>query len=314
MKYIKPSLTVSGLQGFCSEDGYALTAQDAPIYRAGEKVAETVEFLDWTIPAGALVSIAGDVMLDGDSTPPICLGSGVSIDYDNNQLAFVLDCDYEMFYEAVANKIRGRSLYVQFRFTWTDDAGDQEAKIIALAMAMPAVTGTGEGAPAQPGAATTADVLEAFAQGKAYSDSKIALHNTAEDAHADIRQALAGKLSSSDIMSGDKIDPTLLPGIALTSVTLVTSQEEMLALENVQPGDVAKRSDLGCSFILASADSTLLANWIRVTDATQGGGSGSVWLNGSSDPQSGSGEDGYYHINNTTKDYSGRLQLLQGHL
>ena len=57
-----------------------------------------------------------------------------------------------------------------------------------------------------------------------------------------------------------KIPTTQLPGIALTSTSVVASQAAMLAL-NVEPGDVAVRSDLSKSYILTASPASTLANW-----------------------------------------------------
>lgn len=68
-----------------------------------------------------------------------------------------------------------------------------------------------------------------------------------------------------------KIPSTQLPAIAITSTFVVVSEATMLAL-TAQEGDVAVRSDLNKSFILAGSDPTILANWqelLTPTDVVQ---------------------------------------------
>lgn len=62
-----------------------------------------------------------------------------------------------------------------------------------------------------------------------------------------------------------KIPVSVIPSIALTQPFVVSSQEEMLALD-VQVGDIAKRTDLGYSFCLSAEPPTSLSNWIQLTD------------------------------------------------
>jgi hypothetical protein len=54
-----------------------------------------------------------------------------------------------------------------------------------------------------------------------------------------------------------------LPALAITSVSVVASQAAMLAL-TAQEGDVAKRSDTGQTFMLATAPASTLANWVEL--------------------------------------------------
>ncbi|MGF6438070.1 hypothetical protein [Kosakonia sp. 1610] len=62
-----------------------------------------------------------------------------------------------------------------------------------------------------------------------------------------------------------KIPVSVIPAIALTEPFVVDNQDEMLAL-NAQVGDIAKRTDLGYSFCLASEPSSALSNWVQLTD------------------------------------------------
>lgn len=57
-----------------------------------------------------------------------------------------------------------------------------------------------------------------------------------------------------------------IPSVALTSIQVVADQAARLALVNVQPGDVAKQTDNGLSFILASLPASSNANWISIGD------------------------------------------------
>lgn len=66
-----------------------------------------------------------------------------------------------------------------------------------------------------------------------------------------------------------KIPSAQLPSLAITSVAVVASEAAMLALA-AQEGDVARRSDLGRSFMLAASPPTVLANWVPLSDADTG--------------------------------------------
>lgn len=65
--------------------------------------------------------------------------------------------------------------------------------------------------------------------------------------------------------SSGKLPVSVIPAIALTEPFVVSSQAAMLALE-AQPGDIAKRTDLGYSFCLATSPASTLANWVQLTD------------------------------------------------
>lgn len=66
-----------------------------------------------------------------------------------------------------------------------------------------------------------------------------------------------------------KIPSAQLPSLAITSVAVVASEAAMLALA-AQEGDVARRTDLGRSFMLAASPATTLANWVPLSDADTG--------------------------------------------
>ncbi|WP_186374874.1 glycoside hydrolase family protein [Kocuria rosea] len=67
-----------------------------------------------------------------------------------------------------------------------------------------------------------------------------------------------------DLIDG-KVAPAQMPAIAISDVTTVDSEAEMLAL-TAQVGDVAKRPDLdgGPAFMLAAEPATTLENWVRI--------------------------------------------------
>jgi len=64
-----------------------------------------------------------------------------------------------------------------------------------------------------------------------------------------------------------KIPTSYLPALAITDTFVVSSQAAMLALDT-QIGDVAVRTDLNKSYILAGSDPTILANWQELLTPT----------------------------------------------
>ncbi|EOV0647716.1 hypothetical protein ACOIOT_003422 [Cronobacter turicensis] len=73
-------------------------------------------------------------------------------------------------------------------------------------------------------------------------------------------------LSDFAILDPDgKIPASAIPAVALSQVFVVNSQAAMLAL-TAQEGDIAKRTDLGLSFVLAAEPASTLSNWIQVND------------------------------------------------
>ncbi|MCK7175952.1 hypothetical protein L8P05_18690 [Enterobacter cloacae] len=87
--------------------------------------------------------------------------------------------------------------------------------------------------------------------------------------------------------SEGKIPASMIPAVALSEVFVVNSQAAMLAL-TAQEGDVAKRTDLGYSFILAAEPASTLSNWVQVSDdvLAQLGMSGGAALVGAVDDNS----------------------------
>ncbi|HIH9250962.1 TPA: hypothetical protein ACYU26_002185 [Enterobacter ludwigii] len=72
--------------------------------------------------------------------------------------------------------------------------------------------------------------------------------------------------SSVAVLDSDgKIPASMIPTIAISQTYVVSSQAEMLAL-NANIGDVAKRTDLGYSFILGQEPASSLSNWIQLND------------------------------------------------
>lgn len=96
--------------------------------------------------------------------------------------------------------------------------------------------------------------------------------NLTTDLASKISSAEKGSANGVATLDGNtKIPSTQLPAIAITSTFVVVSEAAMLAL-TAQEGDVAVRSDLNKSFILAGSDPTILANWqelLTPTDAVQ---------------------------------------------
>lgn len=107
-----------------------------------------------------------------------------------------------------------------------------------------------------------------------------------------VYDALALKLNQStkgaangvaELDGSGKVPSSQLPAIAITDTSVVNSQAAMLAL-SAQKGDVAVRTDLNKSFILAGTDPTQLTDWqelLTPTDAviSVNGQTGSVSLN-----------------------------------
>lgn len=60
-----------------------------------------------------------------------------------------------------------------------------------------------------------------------------------------------------------KISNDVLPALALTQISVVNNESEMLAL-TAQPGDVAVRNDLSKTFMLSASPADTLANWVEL--------------------------------------------------
>lgn len=68
--------------------------------------------------------------------------------------------------------------------------------------------------------------------------------------------------------AGGKLSAGQVPAIAITDTFVVASQAAMLALSTAQTGDVAVRTDLNKSFILAGADYATLGDWQELLSPT----------------------------------------------
>lgn len=90
---------------------------------------------------------------------------------------------------------------------------------------------------------------------------------------ADYQRGVAGGLATLD--GAGQIPTGQLPAIAITDVFIVASQAEMLAL-TAEKGDVAVRTDIAHSFILAASPASTLANWVDL-GSTAGGAVPSVF-------------------------------------
>lgn len=71
--------------------------------------------------------------------------------------------------------------------------------------------------------------------------------------------------------SNAKVPGSLLPAIAITDTFVVNSEAGMLALD-VQIGDVAVRTDISKSFILAAEPATTLGSWQELLSPPGTGG------------------------------------------
>lgn len=66
--------------------------------------------------------------------------------------------------------------------------------------------------------------------------------------------------------SNGLLDTAVLPPLSLTSIQVVANQAARLALTNVQPGDAAKETDTGLTFILQALPASTNGNWVSVGD------------------------------------------------
>jgi len=83
-----------------------------------------------------------------------------------------------------------------------------------------------------------------------------------------------------------KLDPSIVPSIAITDTFVVSSEAAMLAIAEAETGDIAIRTDQKRSYILATMPATLIDNWkelLTPTDAvlSVNGKTGVVTLKGS---------------------------------
>lgn len=68
--------------------------------------------------------------------------------------------------------------------------------------------------------------------------------------------------------SNGQLATSVIPSIALTSIQVVADQSARLALSNVQPGDSAKQTDNGITYLLSATPASTDSNWIPIGDTT----------------------------------------------
>lgn len=64
-----------------------------------------------------------------------------------------------------------------------------------------------------------------------------------------------------------KIDSSVLPDLAISEVSVVNSEAEMVALQ-AQPGDIAVRNDVEKTFMLKTAPASVAGNWVELKSPT----------------------------------------------
>lgn len=64
------------------------------------------------------------------------------------------------------------------------------------------------------------------------------------------------------------LSTSVLPPLSLNSIQVVANQTARLALANVEPGDCAKQTDNGLTYMLSVAPASTDANWIPIGDTT----------------------------------------------
>ena len=122
----------------------------------------------------------------------------------------------------------------------------------------------GEGSPA----AYIVDVEGAVAAHVAESDPHPQYLTETEADAIYIQQIEKGAALGVATLDGSGLIPTdQLPGLALTSTFVVGGELAMLALD-AQTGDIAVRTDLGKTFVLAGTDPTVLADWQELITPT----------------------------------------------
>lgn len=64
------------------------------------------------------------------------------------------------------------------------------------------------------------------------------------------------------------LSTSVLPPLALTTIQVVANSAARLALSNVQPGDCAKQTDNGLTYMLSAVPASSDSNWISIGDTT----------------------------------------------
>lgn len=103
------------------------------------------------------------------------------------------------------------------------------------------------------------------------TDMQAATKKYVDDLEAELGSAAylaAGAANGVATLDSDgKLNGNQIPAISITEVFVVASEAEMLAL-SCQPGDVAKNTATGETFMLRVAPPTSLANWVELTVET----------------------------------------------
>jgi len=94
--------------------------------------------------------------------------------------------------------------------------------------------------------------------------------NNTSDANKPISTAQAAVNAAKADLVGGVVPTAQLPALALTATQVVASQAAMLALttSQVQPGDLAVRTDGAGTYILTATDPSILGNWTRLNAPT----------------------------------------------
>ncbi len=102
------------------------------------------------------------------------------------------------------------------------------------------------------------------------SDIGLANIDNTSDLDKPISTAAQTALNAKADLVGGVIPASQLPALALTNVVTVASQPAMLSLatSQVQPGDIAVRTDGAGTFILVASDPSVLASWTALTSPT----------------------------------------------
>lgn len=133
-------------------------------------------------------------------------------------------------------------------------------------------------------ARAAADTAEATTRASA-DTAEASTRATADTAETNARTTadaalipLTQKAAANGVASLDanlKVPIAQLPPLSITETFVVGSQAAMLAA-NAQQGDVAIRTDINETFILAGSDATILSNWAQLLFPGGGGGVSSV--------------------------------------
>ena len=115
------------------------------------------------------------------------------------------------------------------------------------------------------------DANTAMAQKLSIVDANTALALKLSISDANAASSLKLDASKLGVASGaasldasGKIPSDQIPAISFSSVKVLNSQSEMLALSNALVGSVVIRTDLNKNYVLASANPTILANWVEL--------------------------------------------------